>query len=75
MHLHLPVRQLIKCKKHLYWFEITVLKFLVEYKVRTIALYCSASGIRKSRWAAPASLCADLTGFLISALAVRRIFS
>ena len=53
----------------------SVLMGSTETTFYTIALYCSASGIRKSRWAAPASLCADLTGFLISALAVRRIFS
>ena len=53
----------------------SVLMGSTETTFYTIALYCSASGIRHSRWAAPASLCADLTGFLISALAVRRIFS
>ncbi len=53
----------------------SVLMGSTETTFYTIALYCSASGIRKSRWATPASLCADLTGFLISALAVRRIFS
>lgn len=37
----------------------------------TIALYCSAAGIKKSRYAAPASLCADLMGFVASAAAVR----
>lgn len=37
----------------------------------TIALYCSASGIKKSRYAVPASLCADLMGFCASVLAVR----
>ena len=37
----------------------------------TIALYCSAAGIKKSRYAAPASLCADLIGFVASAAAVR----
>ncbi len=37
----------------------------------TIALYCSAAGIKKSRYAAPASLCADLMGFCASVMAVR----
>lgn len=37
----------------------------------TIALYCSAAGIKKSRYAAPASLCADLMGFCASVWAVR----
>ena len=36
-----------------------------------IPLYCSAAGIKKSRYAAPASLCADLMGFVASAAAVR----
>ena len=37
----------------------------------TIALYCSAANIKNSRYAAPASLCADLMGFAASAAAVR----
>ncbi len=37
----------------------------------TIALYCSATGIKKSRYSAPASLCADLMGFFASVLAVK----
>ena len=41
----------------------------------TIALYCSAAGIRKSRYAAPASLCADLMGFFASVMAVRLLLS
>lgn len=37
----------------------------------TIALYCSATGIKKSRYTALASLCADLMGFCASVLAVK----
>ena len=40
----------------------------------TIAVYFGAAGIRRSRYAVPAALCADLTGFLVAALAVRLFF-
>lgn len=53
----------------------SVLMGSTETTFYTIALYSSAAGIRNSRWAVPASLCADLAGFCISALAVRLIFS
>lgn len=36
-----------------------------------IAVYFGAAGIRRTRYAVPAALCADLTGFLVSALTVR----
>lgn len=39
-----------------------------------IAVYFGACGIRKSRWAIPAALCADLVGFLTAALLVRHIW-
>lgn len=39
-----------------------------------IAVYLGACGIRKSRWAIPAALCADLVGFLTAALLVRHIW-
>ncbi len=41
----------------------------------TIAVYFGAVGITKTRYAVPAALCADLTGFLAAAWAVRVIFS
>lgn len=41
----------------------------------TIALYCSATNIRKTRYAAPASLCADLMGFFASVFAVKLLLS
>ena len=41
----------------------------------TIAMYCSAAGIKKSRYAAPASLCADLAGFCASVLTVHWLLS
>lgn len=40
----------------------------------TIAVYFGAAGIVRSRYAIPAALCADLTGFLASAWAVRLLF-
>lgn len=39
-----------------------------------IAVYFGAAGIRRSRYAIPAALCADLTGFIMAALTVRLIF-
>ena len=40
----------------------------------TIAVYFGAVGITKTRYAVPAALCADLTGFLASAWAVKVCF-
>lgn len=39
-----------------------------------IAVYFGAAGIKRTRWAVPAALCADITGFAVSALAVRLIW-
>lgn len=39
-----------------------------------LAVYFGACGIRKSRWAIPAALCADFAGFLTAALLVRYIW-
>lgn len=36
-----------------------------------IAVYFSAAGIKKTRYAIPAALCADITGFLVAALATK----
>lgn len=41
----------------------------------TIAVYFGAVGITRTRYAVPAALCADLTGFLAAAWAVRVCFS
>jgi spore maturation protein B len=41
----------------------------------TIAVYFGAAGIRKTRYAVPAALCADVAGFMAAAFAVRLIFS
>ena len=40
----------------------------------TIAVYFGAVGVSKTRYAIPAALCADLTGFLAAAWAVRLCF-
>lgn len=40
----------------------------------TIAVYFGSAGIRKTRYAIPAALCADLTGFVVASWAVRTLF-
>ena len=40
----------------------------------TIAVYFGSAGIRKTRYAVPAALAADLAGFIASAFAVRLFF-
>ena len=40
----------------------------------TIAVYFGAAGIKKTRYAIPAALCADLAGFIAAAWAVRVLF-
>lgn len=40
----------------------------------TIAVYFGSAGIKKSRYAVPAALCADLAGFFFGALTVRILF-
>ena len=40
----------------------------------TIAVYFGAAGIRRTRYAIPAALCADLAGFVAAAWAVRLCF-
>lgn len=40
----------------------------------TISVYFGAAGIRKTRYAIPAALLADLTGFLIAALTARQFY-
>lgn len=40
----------------------------------TVAVYFGAAGIKKTRYAIPAALCADLVGFCAAALAVRIFF-
>lgn len=40
----------------------------------TVAVYFGAAGIKKTRYAIPAALCADFVGFCVAALAVRIFF-
>ena len=40
----------------------------------TVAVYFGAAGVRKTRYAVPAALCADLVGFTAAAFAVRLFF-
>ena len=40
----------------------------------TIAVYFGAAGVKKTRYAIPAALLADLTGFMAAAFAVRLLF-
>ena len=40
----------------------------------TIAVYFGSAGVKKTRYAIPAALLADLTGFMAAAFAVRLIF-
>lgn len=40
----------------------------------TVAVYFGAAGIKKTRYAIPAALIADLTGFMAAAFAVRLLF-
>ena len=42
-----------------------------ETTVYTISVYFGAAGIRRTRYAVPAALIADLTGFLVAALTAR----
>jgi len=40
----------------------------------TIAVYFGASNVKKTRYAVPAALCADLTGFLFASLTAKLFF-
>ena len=40
----------------------------------TIAVYFGAVGIKKTRFAIPAALCADLTGFIVASLTVKLFY-
>ena len=39
-----------------------------------VDVYFGAAGVKKTRWAIPAALCADLAGFFLSSLSVRLLF-
>jgi spore maturation protein B len=40
----------------------------------TVAVYFGAAGIKKTRFAIPAALCADLAGFIVACLVVRLFY-
>ena len=48
-----------------------VLMGSTETTFYTISVYFGAAGIRRTRYAVPAALIADLTGFLVAALTAR----
>ena len=52
----------------------SVMEGSTETTFYTIAVYFGAVGITRTRYAVPAALCADLTGFLAAAWAVRLCF-
>ena len=53
---------------------VAVMLGSTETTFYTISVYFGAAGIQKSRYAVPAALLADLTGFCIAALAVRWLY-
>ena len=53
---------------------VAVMLGSTETTFYTIAVYFGAAGIVKTRYAVPAALCADLTGFLAASWAVRLLF-
>ena len=56
------------------YFAAAVMLGSTETTFYTIAVYFSAAGITRTRYAVPAALCADLVGFLASAWAVGVVF-
>ncbi len=53
---------------------VAVMLGSTETTFYTITVYFSAAGIKKTRYAIPAALCADLTGFIVASWAVRTFF-
>ncbi len=53
---------------------VAVMLGSTETTFYTIAVYFGSAGVRKTRYAIPAALCADLAGFMAAALAVRLVF-
>lgn len=50
---------------------VAVMLGSTETTFYTLSVYCSAAGIHKTRYALPAALLADLTGFVLAAATVR----
>lgn len=53
---------------------VAVMLGSTETTFYVIAVYFGAAGIRKSRYAVPAALCADLAGFFFASWSVRLLF-
>ena len=53
---------------------VAVMLGSTETTFYTISVYFGAAGIQKTRYTVPAALMADMTGFLVSSLAVRLFF-
>lgn len=53
---------------------VAVMLGSTETTFYTISVYFGAAGIQKTRYAIPAALLADLTGFLMASLTVRLLF-
>ena len=53
------------------WLGIPPETGSTETTFYTIAVYFGAAGIKKTRYAVPAALCADLAGFFFASLTVR----
>lgn len=53
---------------------VAVMMGSTETTFYTVAVYFGAAGIRRTRYTIPAALCADLTGFIAAAWAVRVCF-
>ena len=49
-------------------------RFLAGLLAALMVLSLCACGVRRSRWAIPAAIAADLTGFLVAAALVRWIW-
>lgn len=54
---------------------VAVMLGSTETTFYTISVYFGAAGIKKTRYAVPAALLADLTGFLMASLTVRLLMS
>ena len=53
---------------------VAVMLGSTETTFYTVAVYFGAAGVKRTRYAIPAALIADLAGFMAAALAVRLLF-
>lgn len=54
---------------------VAVMLGSTETTFYVISVYCGAAGIKKTRYAIPAALIADFTGFFVASLTVRLFFT